>query len=281
MMKALAKRLIGTTASVLSRTPAGRYLYEVMIDSAMGQQRIVRHGELQMKFAVPNRLNHYRVTTFATKEPETLTWIEGIPPGSILWDVGANIGLYSVFAAKARDCRVYAFEPSVFNLELLARNVFANSVQDRVTLVPLALSDSVTASTFRLTTTAWGGALSTFSQRFDHHGAMLRETFEYRTIGVSMSDAVSLLGIPAPSFLKIDVDGLEHFILRGGRSVLESVESVLIEINDHFSAQSEESVRCLTEAGLVLRRKCDIGSEGLYNQWWTRSRPHGLGDRDV
>ena len=236
----------------------------------MTQKSVVKYGAHQMTFAVPNWLNHYRVTTFATKEPETLEWIESIPLGAVVWDVGANVGLYSVFAAKARDCDVYAFEPSVFNLELLARNIFANSLQGRITVVPIALTDEIAVSSFKLTSTAWGGALSTFGQSFDQHGATLREIFEYRTVGISMSDAMSLLSIPAPAYLKIDVDGIEHFILRGGLSVLDKVESVLIEINDKFLPQSEESARRLDEAGLVLLRKCDLGVPGQYNQWWVR-----------
>jgi len=73
---------------------------------------------------------------FATKEPETLEWIDRIPEKSVLWDIGANVGLYSCYAAKARGCRVFAFEPSVFNLEILARNIFLNQLTDQITIVP-------------------------------------------------------------------------------------------------------------------------------------------------
>jgi FkbM family methyltransferase len=57
-----------------------------------------------------------------------------MPRGSVLWDIGANVGLYSCYAVKARDCRVFAFEPSVFNLELLARNIFLNGIADQATM---------------------------------------------------------------------------------------------------------------------------------------------------
>ena len=57
-----------------------------------------------------------RIKTYATKEPETLQWIDEFEKGSVLWDIGANIGLYSLYAAKSRQCRVIAFEPSVFCL---------------------------------------------------------------------------------------------------------------------------------------------------------------------
>ena len=108
-------------------------------------------------FVVPNVINHYRIDTFSTKEPETLEWIDKIPQGSVLWDIGSNIGLYSCYAAKARGCRVFAFEPSVFNLELLARNIFLNGLTDQVTIVPLPLSDALSFSTLNMSSTEWGG----------------------------------------------------------------------------------------------------------------------------
>jgi len=118
---------------------------------------------LQLKFSVPNKLCRFRADTFSSKEPETLEWIDGLPKDSILWDIGANVGLYSCYAAKARNCRVFSFEPSVFNLELLARNIFLNDLVQQASIVPIALSDAVSINTLNMTTTAWGGALSSYT----------------------------------------------------------------------------------------------------------------------
>ncbi len=273
MIKKFAKRVITCAVVGLSKTSAGLYAYQQIIDTAMNRERVVNYRTHRMVFAVPNSLNQYRIDTFATKEPETLEWLESIPEGSILWDVGANIGLYAIYAAKARNCRVFAFEPSVFNLELLARNIFLNDLQTRITIIPVALSDELGFNSFRMTTTAWGGALSTFGQSFDQHGAPLKDIFEYHTLGVSMIDAVRLMGISQPQFIKIDVDGIEHFILRGGNDVLNGVNSVLIEIDDNFPEQAEESSRHLKNAGLSLYRKCDLGVSSQFNQWWVREDP--------
>ena len=56
------------------------------------------------------------------------------------------MGLYSVYAAKKGKCTVCAFEPSVFNLELLARNMFLNDIQEQVTITPLSLSKHIGSS---------------------------------------------------------------------------------------------------------------------------------------
>jgi FkbM family methyltransferase len=264
------KRLIFKIVFWISNTIFGKYIYQQIINVAMNQIKVVKYRFYQMTFVVPNWLNQYRVSTFTSKEPDTLEWIDRMPVGSILWDVGANIGLYSIYAAKTRNCQVYSFEPSVFNLELLARNIFMNTLQSQITIVPIALSDKIGSSMFKMSNTDWGGALSSFGENFDQNGNVLKDIFEFKTLGMSITDAVRLLQIPAPQFIKIDVDGIEHFILRGGTDILNEVESVMIEINDDFIAQAEETAMHLKNAGLYLYRKCDLGSHNLYNQWWVR-----------
>ncbi len=264
------KRFIGTLTSHFHRTALGRHIYQEITANVMRQtSEVVYRGHL-LRFSVPNKLNNYRVKTFATKEPDTLEWVENIVPGSILWDIGANIGLYSIYGAIAQKCRVIAFEPSVFNLELLARNIALNNLQDRVCIFPLPLSDRLGASLFKMSNTEWGGALSTFGQSFDQDGELLRQIFEYQTYGLTMENAVALLKIPQPDYLKIDVDGIEHLILRSGISILEKVDSVLIELNDGFTDQANESKVLLERAGLILYKKCDLGVPNQYNQWWIR-----------
>ena len=195
-----------------------------------------------------------------------------------MWDVGANIGLYACYAAKARGCRVFAFEPSVFNLEALARNIFLNRLTELITIVPLPLSDELAVSKFRMTSTDWGAALSTFGQPYGHDGEPIKKVFEFSTIGLSMVDAVTLLKIPQPDYIKIDVNGIEHLILRGGAPVLSQVKSVLVEINDRFAVQADLAARFLREAGFVFKEKkhaaqyeSDPGAARYtFNQIWSR-----------
>ena len=160
-MKAWSKLAIKATARSIVNfsggTRVGQYLFKQILNTAMEEVCEVLHDGLVLRFAAPNSLCDWRASTFSTKEPETLEWIDSIPKDSILWDVGANIGLYSVYAAKKRNCRVWAFEPSVFNLELLARNIFANGLTNQVCIVPVALSDRLGSNQMHMTTTEWGG----------------------------------------------------------------------------------------------------------------------------
>ncbi len=264
----------------MGKTSAGRYLFEQILDNAMGRSLTVEHRGTRLKFAVPNGLNRYRAATFATKEPETLEWIDRMSEKSVVWDIGANVGLYSCYAAKARGCRVFAFEPSVFNLEVLARNIVLNQLTDQITIVPLPLCDRLAVSKLNLTSTSWGGSLSTFGQSYGHDGATLSKVFEFSTIGLSMVDAVSLLDIPRPNYIKMDVDGIEHLILKGGLPVLRDIREASIEINDNFTAQAVEAKRCLEEAGLSFKEKrhaehLDLQSgpaRFTFNQIWVNTR---------
>jgi FkbM family methyltransferase len=229
--------------------------------------------------STPNELNQYRADTFSSKEPETLEWIDAIPENSIFWDIGANVGLYTCYAAKSRGCKVYAFEPSVFNLEILARNIHLNGLVEKVTIVPLPLTDSLKISQLNMTSTDWGGALSTFGENYGHDGNNLNKVFEFKTIGLSMVDVVNFLGVQYPDFIKMDVDGIEHLILRGGGEALLKAKEVLIEINDMFSDQLIQSDALLKKAGFTLRAKLHVdyfdrvegAAKTTYNQIWAKS----------
>jgi FkbM family methyltransferase len=280
VVKPAIRRFIDFSIASAGKTSVGRYCYERIIDNVREQTLMMEHKGTKLIFSIPNELNRYRVDTFATKEPETLEWIDRIADGAVVWDIGANVGLYSCYAAKARGCRVYAFEPSVFNLEVLARNIFLNRLTDRITVIPLPLSDGLACNTLNMTTTRWGGALSTFAQSYGHDGELISKIFEFPTVGISMVDAVSLLKIPRPEYIKMDVDGIEHLILKGGMPILRDIREASIEINDKFTTQAVDAKRYLEEAGLSFKEKkhadhfeLETGpTKYTFNQVWVRSQ---------
>ena len=71
-LKQLIRTALGTTTKTLGAKKVGRIMFEQMVNLSMQRTQRINHQGLEMCFSVPNELNHFRVTTFATKEPETL-----------------------------------------------------------------------------------------------------------------------------------------------------------------------------------------------------------------
>lgn len=279
-IKRMIESILRRVVAFSRRSRVGTYMVDWIVSDAMKQTVEIEHDGIKMTFSCPNSLNRWRADSFSEKEPETLEWIDSIEDGAVLWDIGANVGLYSIYAAKKKGCRVYAFEPSVFNLELLARNVWLNDLTDRITLIPLPLTDGLCISRLNMSSMEWGGALSTFGAEFGHDGNKLDKLFEFQTVGISMQHAAGSLDVPLPDYIKMDVDGIEHIILKGGAPIMNRVKEILVEINDDFSEQAEQSSAILTKADFVLRekrmsemlRKELMGSpfQHTYNQIWQR-----------
>lgn len=250
------------------------------VEALLAHEDTVTHGGLRLTVVTPNALCSYRAASFSDKEPETLEWIDGFADPKVIWDVGANIGLYSLYAAKRHpNAKVYAFEPSVLNLELLARNIFLNGLVDGVCVVPCPLFSSVGEDTFRLQMADRGGALSAFAVDYGYDNKPLKFSLSYRTLGVSLDDMVGFFGVPQPDHIKMDVDGVEHLILQGGERVLADLrlKSVLVELNDDFVEQKEMAEAALKRAGLELAGKrrseaaFDAAAGQVWNNIWVRA----------
>lgn len=244
---------------------------DVLMQKIINRNKRVKYNNVDMTFFIPNALCCYRATTFSSKEPKTLDWIDSFEEGAVVWDIGANVGIYSIYAAKARNAQVFAFEPSVFNLEFLAKNIHANGLQEKIKIFPLALSDQTDFNLFKMNAPVWGGALSAFGVDYDQAGGAFNTSFEYSIAGLSADKVKEMFKMSQPNHIKIDVDGIEHLILSGAKKVLMQVDTVLIEIDEDFNEQSQDSKKYLSAAGLTLREKHTFdGLSSQSNQLWIR-----------
>ena len=279
-MKKIIKILIETflkfVVYILGKINLGRYILDELNKNIIKKKEIIIYKDLKLIFYVPNRLSHYRVNTFHTKEPETLEWIDKFKKKTTFWDIGANIGLYSCYAAKKNLCKVYAFEPSIFNLEWLGRNIFLNNLVEKIVVIPIPLTEIISQNTLNFSSTEWSGALTTFGQSYGHDGKDLKKVFEFSTVSMSMNDLKNLLKISQPDYIKIDVDGIEHLILKGGEKVLLNTKELLIEVNERFEQQKNKCVKYLKELGFTLKEKKrsdlfkDTDFSLSYNQIWVK-----------
>jgi FkbM family methyltransferase len=223
-------------------------------------------------FFIPNWVCKYRADTFSSKEPETLKWIDDNGDDGVFFDIGANVGIYSIYYAKTKKNNVYAFEPSFFNLSLLSKNINKNGVQDNIKIITNPLSDNMKFADFNLTNIDEGGALSAFGVDFNQDGNKLEKLLSYKTLGLTLDFLLAQKIIPeVPKMIKIDVDGIEHLILLGAKMTLKNpiCQTVLIEVNDKFKNQALEVKNILIESGFSLKKKYHAVGE-TYNQIWSK-----------
>lgn len=278
-MTNLLKIIVKGFIAALYKGRYGRFILDEVTYRIRYNTKEIHNENHSFTIAAPNSLSYYRIDTFFSKEPETIEWMDKFEANKVLWDIGANIGLYSIYAAKASGVSVFAFEPSVFNLELLAKNINLNQLSDKICIVPIPLSDKPQFSLMRMSSTELGGALSTFEKNIGWDGNQISEVFNYKIWGSTIDEMLEKNALPFPDYIKLDVDGIEHFILRGGLKVLSSVNEVLIEVNDSFAEQAHMCEEILKGSGLTLLEKRHseefdqqgaFGGGQVWNQIWTR-----------
>lgn len=213
-------------------------------------------GGVHLEIGISSESEHYRAETYSTKEPETLAWLrQNLRDGDVLFDVGANIGLYSLFAAKLRpSSRVYAFEPESHNFSSLCRNIILNKAAS-VTPCCFPLSNREAFEMFYVYDLEPGSALHSLGTP-----SVLRkgpEALRQGTLGVTLDALVERHGLPHPSLLKLDVDGIEEKILEGGTSVLRSsrLRSILVEVTSREGDGPSWAERRLAGHGFALAGK--------------------------
>jgi FkbM family methyltransferase len=209
----------------------------------------------KLKFYCPSYAPVMRAKTLLTKEPETLAWIDSFNKGDVFWDVGANVGVYSLYAAL-RGHTVYSFEPAPGNYYLLSRNVEINGFSERMSSFCLAFNDESRVDTFYMSTTELGGACSSFGEAIDFKGETYSAEFKQSMLGFTIDGFIQQFGPVFPTHLKIDVDGIEKKILKGAPRTLEDprLKSVLIELNTDL-AECAEIIEMMAAHGYTLFKK--------------------------
>ena len=149
-----------------------------------------------IKFFSPNNLIDWRIKKYFSKEPETLEWIDNFEKKDdlIFWDIGANIGLYSIYNATRNDkLKTIAFEPSSSNLRVLSRNISINNLSDSIHIFPLALSNlPKNISLMNESNFIEGGALNSFDVNYDFDGKLFKTDNKYSILGTNINFINSL-----------------------------------------------------------------------------------------
>jgi FkbM family methyltransferase len=195
-----------------------------MIDSTLA----VDTPKGTLSFVLLGKTSGGRAMTVLTKQPATIEWIDSFQPGSVFWDIGASVGVFSVYAALATDTRVVAFEPAAVNYYLLSANCEANKLHDRVDCLLVGVGRQ--RSIARLEVSQFRPARS-FSFRGKRD-----QPYESRQAAVvlSIDELVEEYGVPCPNYIKIDAPGASEDIIAGATRTFRrpEVRQIHLEVRD-------------------------------------------------
>ena len=208
-----------------------------------------KHKIKKIKFSVFNRPAWARARTFYSKEPETIKWIDSMLLGETIWDVGANVGVFTMYAS-AKGLYCCSFEPSSANYYMLNKNIEINNFKN-VKAYCLAFNNETVLGGLNMNTTDVGGALSNFEMEDTKSSHFIQGM-----MGFTIDGFISLFKQEVPEHIKIDVDGIEDKIIQGMRETIKDkkLKTVLIEINHQSDKQYSEIINFFSENGFVLNK---------------------------
>ena len=210
-------------------------------------EKIVPNAKVDgLTFLTPNQHCAWRVQTLYTKEPDTIVWLRNMNAGETFFDVGANMGQYSLIAAQ-RGLTVHAFEPESQNFALLVRNIILNNYSDRITAWPVALSDHISLDILHLSSLVTGGSCHAYGDSIDYKGRPHAFPHKQGSCATTLDHFTAKYG--TAQHIKIDVDGFEHLVVKGGEQTFKHAKSVLIELNTSYPEHMD----------YVLPRMADLG----------------------
>lgn len=181
-----------------------------------------------------------------------------MPQDACFWDIGSNVGIYGLLASLNSTIQVLGFEPAFRNYAVLNRNIELNNLMDRFQSYPIALAEQTKLSTLNMRDTGVVSSMHGFGVEVDQFDRNIDVKFRQGAVGISIDDFVKLFAPPLPTHVKIDVDGLEPEILRGGRLTLSAptVKSVIVEIEEiSGSNRSREIASLMSDLGFVSEPK--------------------------
>lgn len=223
----------------------------------MHSQNINYQGYGTFKIFTPNEILEFRANSFATKEPTTLEWMQSLEKDSILIDVGANIGIYTIPSAMYHVKKVIAIEPEIKNYNMLLDNLKLNNIDsNKVEALPLGVSTEYQNQITKiyLTSDITGASCHQVGRNQNH---LLQATNNNKRITksiycVSLSSIVKQIGTyhDGPIHIKIDVDGIEEDVCQSlfEEKTISRIATLQIELNSSMKSHAE-LINQLSKAG--------------------------------
>jgi FkbM family methyltransferase len=214
------------------------------------------------------------------KDEGMLEWVRDFAPEDVFYDIGANVGGVTMTVAGLHPgIRMVAIEPSFGSFESLARNLSLNGLLGSTIPLQIALLDQTGLQPLHYRSTAAGTSLHAVGEALDHLGEPFTPVEVQLIPTFRLDDLVETLKLPAPTVVKIDVDGYEEPVLRGAERTLRAgtIRELNIEIVDHDRAGTRlATITALLEScgyGLVRTFQHDREDSYVADYLYSRSGP--------
>lgn len=260
MSKTVSSLLIGLVNVFTSQMkPKRRVNARSMVSEGLIQKFTMPVSSGEIHFEASTARASHDALSITHGEPETVRWIEDLPAEGVLWDIGANIGVYSLYAAYQKNLDVLAFEPGAASHAALVRNIEINGLDEKIDPFCLAFSDHTSIDQLYMANTGAGHSMHAFGQSNSVSGEIISK-FRQTVTGYSMDDFCRIFEPKLPDFIKLDVDSIEDKIIDGASNTLSKhVQSLIVEIDEcHGPVVDSRIAGMLKNLGFHIRESIDF-----------------------
>lgn len=198
--------------------------------------RVLRGRLRGARWVTGSSFHAYWLGTFETRK--RLLFERTIEPGQVVFDIGANVGYYTLLASSLvrEQGKVYAFEPLPENLSYLRQHLVLNHIHN-VEVIDAAVADMPGTASFDPSPNRSMGHITA-------HGAL-------RVPVVSLDDLIANEHLPHPDCLKIDVEGAEVRVLQGALGILRRHPKIFLAT--HGNTLHNECIELLERMQYSIR----------------------------
>lgn len=213
----------------------------------------------EVLYYCPGNVPLWRAETMLTKDPDTIKWIDSFQNDAVFMDIGANIGVFSIYSAVRHQNKVYAFEPDASNYCILNKNIEINKLHKSISAYCIGLNNENGFGLLNMEDTSFGSAVKTFGGKavdvikFGNHSKHVN--FTQGSFGLTVDSICSEFKLVIPNYIKIDVDGIEEQIIDGAMQTFQNkeVKSIVVELETSKETYKEVIGR-IESTGLKLEK---------------------------
>jgi FkbM family methyltransferase len=250
-MDRAASRVMNCALALASATPlVGAALHKLFSRLLPVRRFTVRGVAIRCAIPLHQTGTFNEAEGWNRREPEVLDWIDSFGPDSVFFDIGANFGTETLYAAlkPGGPQRICAFDAEFIGSYNLALNLRLNGIAK--------------VENYACAVGATDGFLA-LPENINYLWVLPGEKYgkTRKTIPVFSVDSIVRTSGLVPSHVKIDVDGPEAEIVQGMKETLRNpaMKSLMVEINS--DAARESITRALAEAGFAAPLRPNPGNE--------------------